>query len=647
MANRRNIRKRQFDASKSLRLFKDYASLYQYVNGDNATQDALQTFEEMEKYENKDKIAEMFCKKKKNVEIPEINFKEEKEKDKGNDSDKSGTTGTTQFIIKHKEEDKPPVIFDFKPMGPPPTSYIKYKPKMHKMGAEQDYDKVDYMMLADEWEDIKKTSKNFNDSMHDMIEEIIDKLEKFTGHGEVPQVERCRDFIRQLNFVNKFKFPTDGVFRAIHTAWYNLRKKYGNAVMRQFHRKPDPNDSSPTSSFRARQSEKMQTRRKNKNDSSNYMKLKILRKEIYSGRQMCSQVMKREKLKMALLDLDYYELKQKLKEKMDPSYQCPEFKEFIKNEEKRTRVEFPCELSEAMRPEEKEEDKEMEDRQFSEYDDGKSIKSSKLGKKKSMMRDSAIDKSSINGHESSVNSDNYSNIEQPQRSTAPTQARADPVQSVVKPPVHEKAVVDPTTIMQIAIIYQKMHYVGIQVDNNRVKIGNHKAIKKEDYLNLPKQEIEREQYYRSGLKPKSYNEDNESCGKIKYSIFKARNGRVHILRKPQGGKYQVYSRHNDTSFKRLIPEPASSVKRLKIMENDEYEGIRNTYIPVLQNEINHQFSDFYGLDCSESEENMSDSDTKDDVDDYTSGFIERYRNRKNKKKAPGDHVISFKLNGNA
>lgn len=319
MANRRNIRKRQFDASKSLRLYRDYSQLYQYLNGDSPTEDELRSFEEMENFENKDKIAEMFCKKKQNVVIPEINFSGDKEKNA--DSEKSAQTNITKELLKNKEEDRPPIVFNVKPMGPPPPSYIKYKPKMTAINGQQNYERIDYMMVEDQWEEIKSSSKSITESMKDLTEEMIDKLEKFTEKGEVQQLERCRDFIKQLPLVNKIKFPSDAQFRAIYNAWVSLRKKRGNAIMRIFWRKPDPNDSSATASFRSRVPEKMQTRRKNKNDQSNYMKLKILRKEIYNGRQLLWDVKRREKLKMAQLDLDYYELVQKLKEKTQPSYQ--------------------------------------------------------------------------------------------------------------------------------------------------------------------------------------------------------------------------------------------------------------------------------------------------------------------------------------
>jgi len=115
MANRRNIRKRQFEGNKNLRLFRDYESLYQYLNGENANENDLNTFEAQEKYENKDKIAEMFCKKKKNVIIPEINKKNSKD-DKANASERSANTDITKDILKSKEENGP-IEFKFKPMG--------------------------------------------------------------------------------------------------------------------------------------------------------------------------------------------------------------------------------------------------------------------------------------------------------------------------------------------------------------------------------------------------------------------------------------------------------------------------------------------------------------------------------------------------
>jgi hypothetical protein len=95
MANRRNIRKRKFESNKYLKLFRDCRSLYYYINGENVTEDGLNAFEVQEKYENKDKIAEMFLKKKRDVIIPEINCKKDTET-----SEKSMNTDITKEFWK-------------------------------------------------------------------------------------------------------------------------------------------------------------------------------------------------------------------------------------------------------------------------------------------------------------------------------------------------------------------------------------------------------------------------------------------------------------------------------------------------------------------------------------------------------------------
>lgn len=159
---------------------------------------------------------------------------------------------------------------------------------------------------------------------------------------------------------------TDGQFKTIYAAWISMRKKNNNPLLRCYWRKPDQNDNSPNASFRSRVADKMQTRRKNKNDSSNYMKLKLLSKEIFAGRCLIAKVMEREKLKLALLDLDYMELKQMLKEKSQPDYKCEEFKDFMTNEGERTKVDLPPDL---VQIEKSDSDSEMDPDGASLYDD--------------------------------------------------------------------------------------------------------------------------------------------------------------------------------------------------------------------------------------------------------------------------------------
>lgn len=542
--------------------------------------------------------------------------------------------------MKSKEEDRPPIDFKFTPLGGAPASYIKYKPSMPPLGYDQNFDKIDYMITVEQWNEALNSSKSINKDMMDLVEEIFDKLEKFTGKGEVQALERCRDFLRTIPLKAQPKFPTDNQFKAMYNAWIHLRKKTGNALLRMFWKKPDPNDNSPTASFRSRVAEKMQTRRKNKNDQSSYLKLKLLRKEIYAGRQLLGDLMKREKLKMAIVDVSYMELKQTLKEKMDPSYQCPEFKDFCQNEEKIVRAEFPAELAEAYRPEDEEEEKENEARAQSQFDE-ESVKSSKMGKKVSRsVKESVIDRSSAIGPESSLSElgSNTDHIPKPISQPVPAPITQKPH------PVNEKAIVDPTTAMQIAILYNKLHYFSMQVDRSRIKISTHKPIKKEDYLNLPQNEIEKEQYYRAGVRPKSEEEkESDVTTGVKYTIYKARAGRVYILRKAKGGRYQVYDKNSHCGTKRIRPEQSSYLKRFKVSEDEEYDHTRNSYIPVLQNDVNRKFGDFTEPELPDPDEEMADEDTKDDTDDYTEGFIARYRKRKGKKRVANDTTISFKI----
>lgn len=295
----------------------------------------------------------------------------------------------------------------------------------------------------------------------------------------------------------------------------------------------------------------------------------------------------------------------------------------MKNEEQRTHLELPPNLAEQFRPEEEEEEKEAASKSHSQFDE-ESVKSNKY--KKRSVKDSAIDRNSAFGQEMSENSDNGMPEQSIRKIIDDSPRMQNPVsRPVQRYPIHEKAVVDPTTVMQIAIMYKKLHYFGMQVDRSRIKISTHKAIKKEDYLNLPQNEIEKEQYYRAGVKPKCMDESENNLSGIKYTIYRARNGRVLILRKPKGSK-----------------------KRFKMTENDEYEGTRSGFIKVLQNDVNSKFSDFCNLDNSDSDENMSDEETHDNgVDDYTEGFVQRFRKRKGKKRGTtgSDHIISFKVNG--
>uniref|UniRef100_A0A7S3N7K7 Uncharacterized protein n=1 Tax=Euplotes harpa TaxID=151035 RepID=A0A7S3N7K7_9SPIT len=354
--------------------------------------------------------------------------------------------------------------------------------------------------------------------------------------------------------------------------------------------------------------------------------------------------MKREKLKLAHLDLDYMELKQMIKEKTDPNYQCEEFKEFCKNEEQRTTVEFPKNLSaDVVINEEGEGESDSDDDQFrkssiQEEDLPKPI--GRNDKKPSIKKEDSISDTPVFSGNNSIVQQEYQKPEV----IPPVISKQVQQTYPIKPPhPNEKVVVDPTSIMQIAVIFKKMQHLGIQVDPGRIKISTHKPIKKEDYLNLPPDELEEELYYRSGIRPKWMDESEEGgLKKIQHCIFRARNGRVLIMRKPGGSKYELLDSKPRSDFNRIVPESSTFLKRIKVAEDDENEGYRNTHVPIIQMEVDDKYKDFLDFEKSDSDQELTDDDTSKDVDDYTEGFISRLKKRRGKKRS-NDLTISFKL----
>lgn len=266
--------------------------------------------------------------------------------------------------------------------------------------------------------------------------------------------------------------------------------------------------------------------------------------------------------------------------------------------------------------------------------DMESIRSERSTNKRGK-RHQEMDRASVLEPENSINSDLPSNadITMSRNPSASVPLPHSPALAPQKPPVDMKAKIDPTMVLQLSIMYHKLNYIGMQVDTNRIKISSTKAIKKEDYLNLSEKELQKELYFRAGTRPKAIKEE-DTADKVKYTIFTARSGRVMILRKPEGGKYEVMDKLRHDGLNRSHREKASNLKRIKICENDETEGVRHSTNPALQFELKRTLGDYYGMDDKlgdESDDSMSESETKDE-DDYTAGFIERFRKRRNNKR---------------
>lgn len=600
MNSRRNIRKRHFEGTKSLRLFRDCDTLLHYINGENVSVSELETFKAQESVDNIQKISDMFSKRLSN--IPNTRPKQMKDVVS---SEKSANTDVTKDPLP-KTKEQGPIKFEYQKLDSIPFSYIKYKPRLLDKGKSYTYADLDYMMNEEDWEEAKTPPKGFPDRLRDTVEEIIDKLEKFTARGEVPTLDSCKTEMIKLGFLKdvisknhsqmhhapefqpRFKQPTMEQFKQIYSFWVHLRKQHGKALLRIFWRKPDPNDNSPNVSFRSLIQEKIQTRRK-KNDKGNFMKLKLYRKELFNGRNLCGKVMEREMLKLSQLDLDYIELKQMIMEKVQPNYQNTNYKEVEKFLTKKT-PQMDYELSPDL-PQDPYSDK---------YDSDEPMPADDERMKKVT---SQIPESPFGPIDPKPNQKTGKPIAKP--SPAHDGDHIPPM-----PHLENKVRVDPITVTQVAVMFKKLYYFAIAVDDKRIKINNHKPIKKEEFLNLPQHKIDEECYYRAGTKPKVRDDRQEmEESKIRYTIFKSRAGRVMIIRKAENGKYKVVDKREVTQPNRLRPETASYLKRLSSKKPKKHvdEPINRAVPSALMRDIEMKFGDLSDFDDSDKDEDMDDA----------------------------------------
>jgi hypothetical protein len=312
----------------------------------------------------------------------------------------------------------------------------------------------------------------------------------------------------------------------------------------------------------------------------------------------------------------------------------------MQNESERTKVTFPQDLAEPHRLEDFDSQNEDDDLpSVMEQDSNKSSKNDnrKANKENGHDQDAAMNRTQPKPEISLQKADSMNGPFQSQ--PAPQISHPAPVKSQK----NEYVSVDPITVMEISAMFKKFYYFGITVDKNRIKISNHKPIKKEDYLNLTNAEMDEEQYHRQGVKPKPTSESVGTCTGVKYTLYRARNGRVLIIRKPQGGEYEVMDKKTQSVFSRIKPEKANNLKRLRheVDEMDNYS--RGSVIPSLQNEISKRFKEFENFEESEVEEDCFNDDTKEDIDDYTEGFINRFRKRRGKKRGNSDLTVSVRV----
>jgi hypothetical protein len=101
---------------------------------------------------------------------------------------------------------------------------------------------------------------------------------------------------------------------SVHKYWSKARDARSNrAMLRQFVEKPDANDISAYASFRARTSERMRLRRKNKDDTEVFKQYVERRHEAVDARRILKCLYDRELLKAEALDVDYLGFRSQVK----------------------------------------------------------------------------------------------------------------------------------------------------------------------------------------------------------------------------------------------------------------------------------------------------------------------------------------------
>ena len=241
----------------------------------------------------------MFAKKKKRVKIPGIQMDRAPTQSKRTPPSKRSDPFASRLQLKYAKWDGRP------------DQLIKHTEKI-----STEFKPVDYGIVEFEFRNEDKDWMRANKIKPELFEQLIDLFEKTTK--EIPvraDIKQCKELAsRELPFV---KWPGDDVFEKVHKYWGKARDSRGNrALVRQFVEKPDANDTSAYASFRARTSERMRLRRKNKNDAEQplmFMQYLERRKEAVQARSILYKIYDREVLKSEALDLDYLQFRGQVK----------------------------------------------------------------------------------------------------------------------------------------------------------------------------------------------------------------------------------------------------------------------------------------------------------------------------------------------
>eukprot|EP00743_Colponemidia_sp_Colp-15_P002064 GILK01002239.1.p1 GENE.GILK01002239.1~~GILK01002239.1.p1 ORF type:complete len:502 (-),score=104.27 GILK01002239.1:267-1772(-) len=198
-----------------------------------------------------------------------------------------------------------------------PPTYIRYRRK-----TEEELNAiVEYDLLLDDEEWLKKFNGGKNTLSEDKMELMIDAFEKATGSGaEIIIYEGVR--LVQTKGI----FQRQAVIEAVWQYWKEKRKRLKRPLLRRFWPPPNPDDTSPNVCFRPRERERMKLRKPRKNDSEMYQKMKRLKDDFEKLRRVLELVKRRERTKKDMLKTEQMLLDQQRGEKFDPNYENSEWK---------------------------------------------------------------------------------------------------------------------------------------------------------------------------------------------------------------------------------------------------------------------------------------------------------------------------------
>jgi len=175
-----------------------------------------------------------------------------------------------------------------------PQSYVRYKPPTDKELDERN----EYEMDEQDMEFVSKTlQQQFKLVINeDKFEQILDRLEK-----ESFKLGKMCDAL----VLEPYKFASGKLVNHVYEYWRKKREKLGKALIRRFQPPTSINDTSPHSTFRPREKEEKRMRRTRMKDKDAHKNLKQFHADFRRAKDLLEHLVKRERAKKALLQLEF------------------------------------------------------------------------------------------------------------------------------------------------------------------------------------------------------------------------------------------------------------------------------------------------------------------------------------------------------